>query len=995
MRFLNYNGIKKISWRRLMYCFVYVATSFLFNLRANGQQYYFQHYNIENGLAQSQVKTIYQDSNHYLWLGTESGVSRFDGTDFVNYAKIDGINGNIVFSICQNNDEILLRTGIGISSQKDNIMQKYFVATDLSKDNHILKDYKGDIWLINGSHLGVLRNGKLSTVLVVNKRDSILTIALDNEKKIYVAVAGEGIFYNSGGKWIEKVKLNNNYRNLVIDKMLFDRFNRHKIYLLTSKKLYEADNGAINPYQDKLLDHLNSDLMSLEQDRNGNLWVGTLGGGVYYLNANAPIHFTSNNGFTNSMVTDIYCDNEDIIWLATDGDGLYKFQGSDITSYGKINDIPLRPIAGIAHDEFNNIWAGTSGNGLLQFKKKQLSNVFLPTSNPLARYILCFSYKRGQPLLIGTADGLWALAGGIFSQIVKKDHENINTVAYDENGKIWIGTDSGCYYREKGKFYLVKNLKHNILTLCAIGKDSILAGTHFGVKLIIKGKFYEKFNFDQLNNSTILSTIKVNNLVIAGTLGEGIYILDASKHRLKNFSVLTGLRSNDIYSLTGSGDNTIWAGTGKGLEKFRLDQKELSVTVMNDIVPNPLVESDNNAILNLNNEIWLGTPKGVFVYNLAKDQVNNKPKLPVINIESLDVLYQHGKKEKKGTASYYGNKLQPGLKLNYGQNRIIISFKGVYFTDPGNLRYQYRLVGLEYNFSTPSKLTQTDYTSLAPGKYQFEVRAVTVQGTTSGTKVIFIEILPAFYQTTWFYVLFAILMIGLIVGVQQYITHRKNAQRILIARLKREEQVKIREQTAEDFHDDIGNKLTRIMILTDTLKRKNQNGGGNQKELIDQIQENANTLYTGTKDILWALSPQNENLSEIFSYIKNLAIDIFGNTNVELIFKDFDLKQNNFDLPLEFSRNISMIFREILHNILKHADATKITISCSVNGDYFSIEIIDNGKGFDVTNYKQGRGLKNIRSRTERINGAINIISAPGNGTKIKLRFVVNKVLQN
>ena len=182
------------------------------------------------------------------------------------------------------------------------------------------------------------------------------------------------------------------------------------------------------------------------------------------------------------------------------------------------------------------------------------------------------------------------------------------------------------------------------------------------------------------------------------------------------------------------------------------------------------------------------------------------------------------------------------------------------------------------------------------------------------------------------------------------------------------------------------------MILTDTLKQKTQNGNNYQKELIDQIQENANTLYTGTKDILWALDPQNENLFEIYNYIKNLAVDIFANTDVELIFREVDFRQNKFELPLEFSRNISMIFREILHNILKHAEATKIEISCSVNEDYFSIGISDDGKGFDAGNDYRGRGLKNIRSRAEKINGVVNIMSSPGKGTKIKLRFVIDKV---
>src|SRR6185437_6047620 len=139
-------------------------------------------------------------------------------------------------------------------------------------------------------------------------------------------------------------------------------------------------------------------------------------------------------------------------------------------------------------------------------------------------------------------------------------------------------------------------------------------------------------------------------------------------------------------------------------------------------------------------------------------------------------------------------------------------------------------------------------------------------------------------------------------------------------KLKRDEQIKIREQTAEDFHDDIGNKLTRIAILADVLKNKTHSENNDQKKLIDQIKENASALYTDTKDILWALDPQSENLFEILSFIKNLAIDIFSNTDIILEFNQFEFKEGRFELQLDFSRNISMICREVLHNSLKHAD---------------------------------------------------------------------------
>jgi len=226
--------------------------------------------------------------------------------------------------------------------------------------------------------------------------------------------------------------------------------------------------------------------------------------------------------------------------------------------------------------------------------------------------------------------------------------------------------------------------------------------------------------------------------------------------------------------------------------------------------------------------------------------------------------------------------------------------------------------------------------------------------------------------------------------VQKYLIYLKKRQKTFLEKLKRDEQIKIREQTAEDFHDDIGNKLTRIAILADVLKNKTHSENNDQKKLIDQIKENASALYTDTKDILWALDPQSENLFEILSFIKNLAIDIFSNTDIILEFNQFEFKEGRFELPLDFSRNISMICREVLHNSLKHADASKVTINCFMQGNEITIELEDNGKGFDTEFVNQGKGLNNLRTRTQRINGEINIISVIGGGTSVRLRFNLN-----
>ena len=952
--------------------------------RLYAQQYYFKHYSIEDGLAQSQVMSIYQDNNHYLWFGTQSGVSRFNGTDFVNYAKIDGIHGNMVSSIFQDNDRILLRTGIGISSFENNHVTDFFLAAGYAWDSHLLKTRDNKLWLIGRTRLYMLVGNKLKRVVIGKDDEKVKAITLNKEGDIYAAVAGEGVFCLTKDKWIKKVDFDSTYKKIDVSKIQFDRFDKSKLWMLTLDKLYQVVNGVIQPFQNPLLNKYKGLLMDIAQDKDGAIWLGG-DNGALYLNRDNSIRFTHANGFTNRAVTAIYCDKEDIIWLATDGDGFYKFQGLNVVSYQKIDDTPLPIIGGLAQDKLNNVWGSTSDMGLIKIKNNHLSNVLLPDTNPLSRTVICLNYKEQQPLLIGTAAGLWQLDGDKFSRVDKLFVQYINKVYCDDSNRIWVGTNTGVYYAEKGHFKQVEGSKRGVVTFCSAGKDSIFTGEYGGIDLIVKGKLDASFQLKQLKNVTILSILKVNHLLLIATFGEGIYLADIVNHRLKNISSLDGLKSNDVYSLIASDKNTIWAGTGKGINKFRIDEANLSVSLINDIIPNPTAEYNQNAILKFDNKIWLSNGLGIFAYNISNDAGIHRP---VINIEGVNLISQSNTKADNLVIS--ANNPLNGFKFRYSNSRIVILFKGIYFTDPENLLYQYRLTGLEDQFSVPTRSNKVDYTSLKPGKYQFQVRAISAGGIKSAVKCITIEIIPVFYQTTWFYLLMFILLIGLIVLIQQYIIYYKKQQNALLEKLKREEQIKIREQTAEDFHDDIGNKLTRIAILADVLKNKTLSENGDQQKLIDQIKENATALYTDTKDILWALDPQSENLFEILSFIKNLAVDIFSNTGIALEFNMFDFKDNKFELPLDFSRNISMIFRELLHNILKHAEPSKVIINCFVQDQKITIELKDDGKGFDTEFVNHGKGLNNIRARAQRINGEIQVFSVIGAGTNVKLIFNMN-----
>jgi len=304
--------------------------------------------------------------------------------------------------------------------------------------------------------------------------------------------------------------------------------------------------------------------------------------------------------------------------------------------------------------------------------------------------------------------------------------------------------------------------------------------------------------------------------------------------------------------------------------------------------------------------------------------------------------------------------------------------------------YQYRLVGLDDTFSNPTSNSSVNYQSLAPGNYVFEARALSRSGIVSDNVIKFpFTIHPAFYQTLIFrfVVVLSLLLAGF--ALQAYFHRRKNKQLQLIEDLKREERLKARQQTAEDFHDDLGNKLTRISILSDILNTKLNGEHQEEKHLIYQIKENASSLYRGTKDILWALDPKSDNLYEIVCHIAEFGADLFQDTDIVFNIDGVNEHLAETKFPMEYSRNVSMIFKESLNNILRHSGARRVDLKIAELDNSVQIALSDNGSGFNRDEGHKGHGLKNIFLRADRIGAQLKLDASKGQGAAVTL--VINK----
>jgi signal transduction histidine kinase len=275
---------------------------------------------------------------------------------------------------------------------------------------------------------------------------------------------------------------------------------------------------------------------------------------------------------------------------------------------------------------------------------------------------------------------------------------------------------------------------------------------------------------------------------------------------------------------------------------------------------------------------------------------------------------------------------------------------------------------------------------LPAGRYLFKVWASDADDNWYNNAVSYPFTINTPYYTTWYFRSGTVLLlIGIFLGGVYYRNRQKEYRRLWQEQLREEEQAIVRQKTAEDFHDEIGNKLTRINLLATIAESKLQKPPEELQKILHQIQQNVNSLYRGSKDIIWSLQPDSDYLNEIIFRVRQNAEELLEGTNIVFEYKEDEGFDRQIKMPIDYSRNVIMIFKEAINNAVKHANCTKITLSVRREEAHYLLQLEDNGKGFEKDTLHKGNGLGNMANRANRIGVRLEWESKPGTGTSIKL----------
>lgn len=795
-----------------------------------GQNNNFAIYSIEEGLAQSNVYSIVQDARGYLWMGTDAGVSRFDGNNFVTFNTKNALAGNVVRSMLEDSKgNLWFGTDEGITIY-DGL--KY---TDITEDYgfggstvlSLIEDNDGNVWA--GTDDGGVNRIRLKEDTIEVKNIStefglsspfIFDIHEDDHGRIWLAT------YNGG----LNILTNTNEDSVHVDA------SSTLLHLPTNTITdIEADadgdlwcatldtgvfqieftsEGAANIRQYGFFTGAGA-IWSITARSNGEIWIGTETMGVYrvYKEVEDHIEYTiygEKEGLPPTIILAILEDDEGNMWLGSNGDGAIKFLGDVFAHYTVENGLGNNKVLNIQQDQLGGYWIATDGGGLTYMTIRDghvdMSTLTVEDGLP-SNFLNAVAIGNGenQNLWIATTkNGIVKYNGFEFFNYTRLDglkNDRVYSIHVDRNGRVWCGTAEGISLFDGLKF---RSVSMQAMLIEDDGVKAIVEGDDGIMWFGTAGALVEYAGEDSITTYDEVEGLydkDVNALAIGrdgdiwiGTNGGGIYRFDVQREEELPISFVVGddiLSSGSVNSLYWQDATNLIVGTDKGFDRLTFNQEWEIIDYKNYDASDGFmgVECNDNALLvDESMFVWFGTVKGLTRYSPVLDQINLKP--PKVHITDLKLFYKDVEWSEKGLKDEPWFNLPKETVLPYSDNHLTFYFTAISLKNSKKVRFQYMLEGRDFDWSPEGTDLKVSYSGLSPGSYVFKVKAKNADGMWSEATEFAFRIEPPWYQTTAFYIGAGVVLILLIWGFIKFRERRLKQEKMILEK-------KVEERTAE------------------------------------------------------------------------------------------------------------------------------------------------------------------------------------------------------
>jgi ligand-binding sensor domain-containing protein len=969
-------------------------------------------YGTDQGLPSSVVLTAVQTRDGYLWLGTLNGLVRFDGlgrrtgaATGVQFPVFDdgntpGLNSSVILKLFEDS-----KGNLWIGTETAGVVvarQGRIVKTFLAKAGRegrvksICEDSRGTVWLYTA-------DGQLFKCESVNGEETRVTPAMQQPSVSRALLADD-----SGMIWLgadNGVQVSAEFGRGVwgvssLPAQFLLASKNGAAWLLGQAGIFRIKDGRFSPYAACPWNPTGTPVNTACEDAAGNLVVGTGGEGIFWFESTNKYTQITNGygGLSHNTILSLCVDKEGDLWVGTDGGGLDRVKRPVFEVMENSSELAIRSVC---DDGSSGLWLGSFGHGVAHWRAGGLETYVLgqpSANNP--------DFNADQYVTSVFRDGrsrVWAgtYAGGLFQFDGKKFNPHPTAGALRGKGEIsaffenrahrlWAGTRSGLAFLNDTAWTTLKDGPTGVVRAMAEDAEgSLWVGWEGrGVGKLQSGKWtwFTKTNGLPSDNVYALYA-DPEGAVWAGTLSGLARFRDG---KWSSYPDRPGLSRRSISYLMEDPLGFLWMGSNGGL--MRAPKRSL-----NDLAINPASEltlrsydsadglptgectrgAQPAACKAKDGKLWFPTIHGLVSVNPEALRPNTNP--PPVLIEAVKV-------DGDLQGEYSLRALPPqSITIPPRKQSLEIDFTSLNLSAPDKGLFRYCLQPHEPKTNElPATTRSVRYPKLPQGDYLFYVTACNEDGVWNQLgSTLSVKVLPPFWRTWWFLTIETLAALGIIVGVVSYVSTQK-LQRQVAAMRQQEALERERARIARDLHDQLGANLTQVALLSE-MAEADKNIPDEVESHAQQIGHTARETTHALDEIVWTVNPSNDTVDGLINYICKYAQDYLALAGLKYRL-EVPPQLPSTPISPELRHNVFLVVKESVNNVVKHAHASSAWLRLHLQPDQFVIEVEDDGRGLKAADWEKGRnGLRNMKKRMEDVGGDFQIGQRDGGGTKVRL----------